>query len=170
MNATARATSETSPLDPVRTLCDAIAETHPPANAYEQMLLTQVARSWQRLERAYDAERRYFEGRDMAEIIRTKLDEFKAVTRYVTDCERAWRHATLNLEKAQRRRQRETKASSPPARRNAPPPAPDPSPRPSVPPPAPDPSPRPSVPPPVPDPAPRPSAQPVAAVHHAHRE
>src|SRR3974390_2760866 len=90
------------------TLYEELAKTHPPANACERMLLTQVAASWERLERAHELERQYFKGRDMAEIVRTKLDEFKAITRYVTDCERAWRHALLNLEKAQRRRQRDT--------------------------------------------------------------
>src|SRR3974377_2607906 len=90
------------------TLYEELAKTHPPANACERMLLTQVAASWERLERAHELERQYFKGRDMDEIVRTKLDEFKAITRYVTDCERAWRHALLNLEKTQRRRQRET--------------------------------------------------------------
>ena len=96
-------------LDPAAKLRDEIAQTPPPANGLERMLLTQVAQSWERLQRAHELERQYFKGRDMAEIIRTKLDEFKAVTRYVTDCERAWRHALLNLEKTQRRRQRETR-------------------------------------------------------------
>ena len=107
-------------------LRDEIAQTHPPANAVERMLLTQVAQSWERLQRAYELERQYFKGRDVAEIIRTKLDEFKAVTRYVTDSERAWRHALLNLEKAQRRRQRETQktAAAPVPKRTAAPPPP----------------------------------------------
>jgi hypothetical protein len=96
-------------------LRDEIAEVLPPANALERMLLSQVTQSWERLQRAHELERRYFKGRDVAEIIRTKLDEFKAVTRYVTDCERAWRHALLYLEKVQRRRQRETTKAIAPA-------------------------------------------------------
>src|SRR3974377_504960 len=121
MNASAPAREPATPAP--ANLRDEIAQTHPPANAVERMLLTQVAQSWERLQRAYELERQYFKGRDVAEIIRTKLDEFKAVTRYVTDCERAWRHALLNLEKVQRRRQRET-AKAPVAhapRRAAPP-------------------------------------------------
>ena len=108
------------------TLYEELAKTHPPANACERMLLTQVAASWERLERAHELERQYFKGRDMAEIVRTKLDEFKAITRYVTDCERAWRHALLNFEKAQRRRQRETQktAAAPVPKRTAAPPPP----------------------------------------------
>ena len=108
------------------TLYEELAKTHPPANACERMLLTQVAASWERLERAHELERQYFKGRDMAEIVRTKLDEFKAITRYVTDCERAWRHALLNFEKAQRRRQRETQktAAAPVPKRTAAPPHP----------------------------------------------
>lgn len=43
----------------------------------------------------------------MVEVLRTRLAEFKAITSYVTDCERARRHALLNFEKEQRRRKRE---------------------------------------------------------------
>src|SRR5664279_4040861 len=132
MNASAPA-REPATLDPAHTLSDEIAQTHPPANGYERMLATAVALAWERLERAHEVERQYFKGRDMAEIIRPKLDEFKAVTRYVTDCERAWRHALANLEKTQRRRQRETKASLN-VRRTASSPAPNPSPRLAAPP------------------------------------
>ena len=107
MNASAPA-REPATLGDAAKLRDEIAQTLPPANALERMLLAQVAQSWERLQRAYELERQYFKGRDVAEIVRTKLDEFKAVTRYVTDSERAWRHALLNLEKTQRRRQRET--------------------------------------------------------------
>lgn len=89
-------------------LYDELAELNPPANAAERMLLTQVVESWDRLQRAHELENQYFKDRDMVEVLRTKLEEFKAITRYVTDCERAWRHALVNLEKAQRRRQRET--------------------------------------------------------------
>lgn len=133
MNASAPVREPATPA-PATNLRDEIAQTLPPANAVERMLLAQVAQSWERLQRAYELERQYFKGRDVAEIIRTKLDEFKAVTRYVTDSERAWRHALLNLEKTQRRRQRETKASTPQHLRNAPAPAPALAPRPPVPP------------------------------------
>ena len=65
----------------------------------------------------------YFDTTDLLEAVRTRLAEFKAVTRLVTDCERAWRHAALNLEKSQRQRRRATLAS-PNARRAAGRPAP----------------------------------------------
>jgi hypothetical protein len=121
MNASVPAREPVTP-GPAENLRDELAQVTPPANALEQMLLTQVAQSWERLQRAYELEDRYFKGRDMTEIVRTKLEEFKALTRYVTDCERAWRHALLNLEKAQRRRPRETKAV-PASQRTAPQPA-----------------------------------------------
>ena len=118
MSTAAQTAPEPPPLGSTRISSEEMAQTHPPANAFERMLLEQVAQSWERLQRAYEVERAYAKGRDLAEVIRTKLEEFKAVTRYVTDCERAWRHAVLNLEKAQRRRQRETKAA-PETRRSA---------------------------------------------------
>lgn len=97
-------------------LRDDLVRVHRPANEHEMMLVTQIAQSWLRLQRAYEAEQRYFDGRDILEAINTKLVEFKTVTRYVTDCERAWRHATQALEATQRRRRSETLAS-PNARR-----------------------------------------------------
>jgi hypothetical protein len=121
------AATTTAPSSPDRIelfeLRDELAQTYNPVNAHERMLVTAIAQSWIRLERARELERRYFEGQDMLEVIRTKLAEFKAVTRFVTDCERAWRHAALDLEKSQRRRQRPTLAS-PRARRAADRPAP----------------------------------------------
>lgn len=99
-------------------LRDDLVRVHRPVNEHEMMLVTQIAQSWLRLQRAYDAEQRYFESRDILDAINTKLIEFKTITRYVTDCERAWRHATQALDAAQRRRRRETLAS-PNARRAA---------------------------------------------------
>lgn len=99
-------------------LRDDLVRVHKPANEHEMMLVTQIAQSWLRLQRAYDAEQRYFDGRDILDAINTKLVEFKTITRYVTDCERAWRHATQALDACQRRRRRETLAS-PNARRAA---------------------------------------------------
>jgi hypothetical protein len=88
---------------------NALRLTHEPANAYEEMLLAQAAQCCVRLQRAFDLEKRYAQNQDMAETIRTKLDEFKAITRYITDCDRSWRHALATLEKEQRRRKREEK-------------------------------------------------------------
>ncbi len=112
----ATVTVQSEPAAPsLSTLRDELMQAHHPADAYERMLVTQIAQSWLRLQRAEEAEERYCATRDMVEVLTTKLKEFQAVTRWVTDCERAWRHAVTLLKAAQRRRERETKAS--PARR-----------------------------------------------------
>ena len=69
------------------------------------MLIAQMAQSWLRLRRAQEAEERYFETRQVLDAIANDSETYKAVTRYVADCERAWRHAMVHLEKSQRRRQ-----------------------------------------------------------------
>lgn len=103
---TATTTAATTPdtLDLYR-YRDDIAQTYNPATAHERMLVTLIAQCWLRLQRACEYEQRYLQNRDVFEVITTKLHEFKAVTRYVTDCDRSLRHATLALERAQRRRQ-----------------------------------------------------------------
>src|SRR6266496_4756964 len=75
-----------------------------PANAVEQMMVDQIGMTWQRLQFATSAEQRYFATRDILEVLAKKPQEYKAITRYVTDCERAWRHAILHLERMQRQR------------------------------------------------------------------
>jgi hypothetical protein len=127
-------------------LRDDLAKTYRPVNAHERMLVTEIAYAWLRLERAHELEKRYFETHDMLDIIRTKLAEFKALTRYVTDCERAWRHATVNLQRSQRQRMRANLAS-PNARRSAD---------------------RPASPPAIPTPLP--AAPPAATLPYPHRE
>lgn len=99
-------------------LRDDLVRVHKPANEYEMMLVTQMAQCWLRLQRAHAAEERYFRDRDILEVIHTKPAEFKLITRYLTESERAWRHAKESLEACQRRRRRET-LSSPNARRAA---------------------------------------------------
>ena len=94
------------------TLRDELTEAHKPADGCERMLVTQIAQTWLRMQRAQQAEDRYCATRDMVEVLTTKLAEFKAVTRWATDCERAWRHAVTMLKAAQRRRERESKTSS----------------------------------------------------------
>jgi len=79
MSASAPALGLDTP-DPVSKLRDEIAQLHPPQNACERMLITRIAQSWHRLQRAYEVERRYFEGHDSVEIVSTKLDEFKLTT------------------------------------------------------------------------------------------
>lgn len=91
---------------------DDLMNSYNPANAHERMLVAHLAQAWQRLQRARELEERYFQGRDVVEIVTTKLEEFKTVTRFVTDCDRAWRHAVNSLEKSQRQRQRAQPESS----------------------------------------------------------
>src|ERR1019366_531600 len=93
-------------------LRDDLAQSYNPANALERMLIAQMAQSWLRLQRAQEAEERHFQAHGVLDAIANDFERYKAITRLVADCERAWRHAMLHLEKTQRRRQR-TDASSP---------------------------------------------------------
>ena len=103
---------------------DDLTRNYNPANGFEQMLVIAIAQAWLRLQRAQQAEQRYCATRDMVEVLTTKLDEFKAVTRWVTDCDRGWRKAVALLEQTQRRRQKEASAAAPSARRSQSRPAP----------------------------------------------
>jgi hypothetical protein len=104
----AEATPERIDLYRVR---DEYAQAYAPADALERMLVSQLAQSWIRLQRAQEAEEKYFRTRDVLDAITNDYDRYKAITRYVSDCERAWRHVMLHLEKVQRRRQRNNLAS-----------------------------------------------------------
>lgn len=95
---------------------DDLARRYNPADQFERMLIAQMAQCWIRLQQSYEVEQRYREGKDMLVVITTKLAEFKAITGYVRDCERAWNRVKENLEKAQRQRLR-TNLASPNARR-----------------------------------------------------
>src|SRR6266498_1481673 len=75
-----------------------------PANAVEQMMVDQIGMTWQRLQFATSAEKRYFATRDIREVLAKKPQEYRAITKYVADCERAWRHAMVHLERMQRQR------------------------------------------------------------------
>ena len=114
---TATTTAEAAPsgLDLYRQR-DELAQSYNPVNALERMLVTQMAQSWLRLQRAQDAEERYFKTHDVLDAVANDYDRYKAITRLVADCERAWRHAMVHLEKAQRQRQ-QTGGFSPNARR-----------------------------------------------------
>ena len=114
MQSTEKATDSASLA--VYRLREDLIRTHNPVGQDEVMLVTQIAQCWLRMQRAYDAEQRYFQDRDIVEVINTKLEQFKALTRYVTDCERAWRHATEALQKTQRRRRAAVPAQSTNAR------------------------------------------------------
>ena len=94
-----------------------LSRNYNPANGFEQMLVSAVAQAWLRLERAQQAEQRYCATRDMVEVLTTKLAEFKAVTKWVTDCDRGWRNAVALLEQTQRRRQKDASAAAPSAKR-----------------------------------------------------
>ncbi len=80
------------------------------------MLVTNAAQSWQRLQRAREAEDRYFKDRDVLDAILNHSREFKAVTRYVAECDRSWRQSLAALERVKRERKRDL--SSPNMRRN----------------------------------------------------
>ena len=90
-------------------LRDDLARDYNPANGHERMLVTAIAQTWLRLQLAIETEQRFFASRDMVEVLTTKFKEFQAVTRWVGDCNRAWRHALNMLLQAQRRRQREAR-------------------------------------------------------------
>ncbi len=96
---------------------DDLAEHYNPANAFERMLLSQIAQSWLRLQRAQDAEARYFQSHDVLDAIATDYKTYRAVTRHVAECNQAWRSAKWQLEKAQSSRKR-INTSSPNARRH----------------------------------------------------
>jgi hypothetical protein len=98
-------------------LRDELAQSFAPANAQERLLTTQIAQAWLRLQQAYETERRYLEKNDPLEALRSDFERYKFVTRLVTDCERAWRHAVAMLERTQRRRLREQLASPRPRTR-----------------------------------------------------
>jgi len=80
------------------------SSVYKPANAVEQMMVDQIGMMWQRLQFAASAEQRYFATRDILEVLAKKPQEYKAITRLVSDCERAWRHAIVHLERMQRQR------------------------------------------------------------------
>lgn len=102
-------------------LRDDLVRGYAPANAQERMLVTQIAQSFLRLQRAQDAEARYFETKDILEAMQSDFERYKAITRYVSECERAWRQAVEILEKAQRRRTRAARRAGPVRVYSAPP-------------------------------------------------
>ncbi len=102
--------------DPAR-VREELAASYTPANAHERMLTANIAQSWLRLQRAYDLEQRFTEAHDLFDVLGSNIEQFKALTRYVTDCERAWRHAVDMLETAQKRR--EAASRPPPEKRSS---------------------------------------------------
>ncbi len=104
MNASARAAVNHAPNDTVYTLRDDLARAHSPANAHERMLITAIAQAWIRLQAAYDLERRLFEKTDPLELLSNDLERFKVIARHISECERIWRRAVEELERAKRKR------------------------------------------------------------------
>ncbi len=96
-------------------LRDELAETHQPQNAQERQLVTAIAQNWLRFQQALRVEQDLMSSPDLGGILRNRLEIYKAVSRHVTDCERAWRHCVTRLEIMKRRRPKTL--ASPEARR-----------------------------------------------------
>ena len=94
--------SEPVTLDPVYILRDEIAQTYPPVNALERMLVTAVAQATVRLHRAQELERRLSENASPLEVSYDKA--LKTITRQVADCERARTRSLGELQRAIRNR------------------------------------------------------------------
>ena len=101
-------------VDSIYTTRDDLARSFNPVTPHERMLVTAIAQAWERLQRAYDLERRAFEQTDPLELINNDLDKFKAITRFITDSERIYRRAVEELRRTQRTRQ---SAAGQPSRR-----------------------------------------------------
>ncbi|MBS1877354.1 MAG: hypothetical protein JSU00_29350 [Acidobacteria bacterium] len=97
-------------------LRDELAETHEPRNIQERQLVTAIAQNWLRYQDALRVEQELMSSPELRQILLTRLDLFKAVTRHATDCERAWRHCVTRLEIMKRRRPKTL--ASPEARRS----------------------------------------------------
>ncbi len=125
MNSATRPAAEPSVLDPAHALRDDIAAHFEPASAYERLLVDNYAAAMARYQQALKVEQRAFSAIDPLEILLQSPDRFKALTRYVADCERACRRALDDLRRAIRQRPKEeTPAQARKATRpQAPPPA-----------------------------------------------
>src|SRR6266496_636095 len=93
-------------------LRDDLVRAHLPANEYEKLLVTQIARTWLRHQQALDLESEIFAKSSAADLFANHLDRFKAIARYVAETERMWRHALDELRRAQRTRASNAKSSS----------------------------------------------------------
>lgn len=89
-------------IDPVYISRDDLAQSFNPANGHERMLVTAAAQAWQRLQRAYDMERRLLETTDLLDLFKSDPDAFKSMARHIAECERIWRRALEALERVQR--------------------------------------------------------------------
>ena len=121
--------------DPVDVLRDEIAAHFVPANAYERVLANNYASAIARCDTAYQMEKNAFAKTNPLEMLEKFPERFKALTRYVADCERGVRRAVEELRRAIRERK---KAAAQPAATH---PVAHPAPRPQAPVPAEPPSP-----------------------------
>ena len=85
-------------------LRDDLVRTHLPADQNEQLLVTQIARTWLRHQQALDLESEIFAKSGASDLFLNHLDRFKAITRYVAETERMYRHAVDELRRTQRTR------------------------------------------------------------------
>ena len=105
MNTSIKSAGEPSVLDPVYGYRDDLAEHFKPATGYERLLLSVSAQALKRFHDAQSLERRLFEKIDPLELISNSPDTFKTVTRYVAECERAWRKSLEEIRRAIRQRE-----------------------------------------------------------------
>ena len=104
-NAVAPAVGRRSP-DPVDVLRDEIAAHFVPANAYERVLANNYASAIARCDTAYQMEKDAFAKTNPLEMLEKFPERFKALTRYVADCERGVRRAVEELRRAIRERKK----------------------------------------------------------------
>ena len=134
-NAVAQSAGRRSP-DPVDVLRDEIAAHFVPANAYERVLANNYASAIARCDTAYQLEKDAFAKTNPLEMLEKFPERFKALTRYVADCERGVRRAVEELRRAIRERKKAS--AQPPANHPVACPAPRPqTPQPAEPPAAP---------------------------------
>ena len=129
--ATTRTAAEPLPLDTVAGLSDGIAEHFKPSSAYERILVRNYAAATERYDQALDVERRAFAKTDPLEMLEKFPERFKALTRYVAECERAARRALEELRRAIRQRPKTAQASSQARQPERPPVKSDPAPAPA---------------------------------------
>ena len=104
---------------------DDVLDHFKPVSTYERMLARHYATVLARYQQALDAEDRAFTKSDPLEMLEKHPQQFKMLTRYVADCERACRRALDDLRRLIR--QRPKPAAAAPASKPAPTPAPQPS-------------------------------------------
>lgn len=124
MSSSTQPAGEPLALDSANQLRDDIAEHFRPATAYERSLVSNYALASVRYREALLHEHRAFHTEDPIIVLLKHPEAFKALTRYVADCERACRRALEELRRAIRERAKSAPsqtAAKPAARPSAPP-------------------------------------------------